>query len=85
MINSFLASFLVFSLASVAPLSREIVRERREEANLMPGCMADHKDLFDPNLAECVHSFNIQFFFCFFLFFFFFHFYLCKCDNFMAI
>ena len=24
--------------------------------------MADHKDLFDPNLADCVQSFNIQFF-----------------------
>ena len=40
----------------------------------MPGCMADHKDLFDPNLAECVHSFNIKFFFVFFYFFFFFTF-----------
>ena len=35
----------------------------------MPGRMADHKDLFDPNLADCVQSFSIQFFLVSYIFF----------------
>lgn len=62
MINSLLA-FLVSSLASVAPLSRQIVQGRRGEVYLRRRYMADQADLFDP------YSGKNSIFFCFVLFF----------------
>jgi len=61
MINSLLA-FLVSSLASVAPLSRQIVQGRRGEVYLRRRYMADQADLFDP------YSGKNSIFFCFVLF-----------------
>lgn len=62
MINSLLA-FLVSSLASVAPLSRQIVQGRRGEVYLRRRYMADQADLFDPYSGK-----NSIFFFVLFCF-----------------